>query len=115
MAISRWRRGADGADGSTESRSFRRSVRSTLRLLEVRLRIPAILVLSALLVGRWDTVRNYWDKLTRRGAASSFAAQAVSSDTEYFCPMDPGVVSDWPGKCGICNMALVRRKRGEAV
>ena len=29
--------------------------------------------------------------------------------------MDPGVVSDWPGKCGICNMALVRRKRGEAV
>ncbi len=29
--------------------------------------------------------------------------------------MDPGIVSDWPGKCGICNMALVRRKRGEAV
>jgi hypothetical protein len=25
------------------------------------------------------------------------------------------VVSDWPGKCGICNMGLVRRKRGEAV
>jgi Cu(I)/Ag(I) efflux system membrane fusion protein len=41
--------------------------------------------------------------------------RAVSSDTEYFCPMDPGVVSDWPGKCGICNMALVRRKRGEAI
>jgi hypothetical protein len=115
MAISRWMRGADGAYGSTESRSFRRSVRPTLRLLEVRLRIPAILVLSALLVGRWDTVRNYWDKLTRGGAAPSFAAQAVSSDTEYFCPMDPGVVSDWPSKCGICNMSLVRRKRGEAV
>jgi hypothetical protein len=29
--------------------------------------------------------------------------------------MDPGVVSDWPGRCGICNMALVRRKRGEAL
>ena len=40
---------------------------------------------------------------------------AVSTDTEYFCPMDPGVVSDWPGRCGICNMALVRRKRGEAL
>ena len=25
------------------------------------------------------------------------------------------MVSDWPGKCGICNMALVRRKRGEAL
>ena len=42
-------------------------------------------------------------------------SSAVSADTEYFCPMDPGVVSDWPGRCGICNMALVRRKRGEAV
>ena len=41
-------------------------------------------------------------------------AQAVSPDTEYFCPMDPGVVSEWPGKCGICNMALVRRKTGDA-
>ncbi len=40
---------------------------------------------------------------------------AISADTEYFCPMDPGVVSDWPGRCGICNMALVRRKRGEAL
>ncbi|HEV3163932.1 MAG TPA: heavy metal-binding domain-containing protein, partial [Isosphaeraceae bacterium] len=27
----------------------------------------------------------------------------------------PGVVSDWPAKCSICNMTLVRRKRGEAV
>src|SRR5262249_15147822 len=45
----------------------------------------------------------------------SIALQAVSSDTEYFCPMDPGVTSDWPTKCGVCNMSLVRRKRGEAV
>src|SRR5579871_1962610 len=29
--------------------------------------------------------------------------------------MDPGVVSHGPGRCGVCNMALVRRKRGEAV
>ena len=28
--------------------------------------------------------------------------------------MDPGVLSDWPGRCGVCNMALVRRKKGEA-
>jgi hypothetical protein len=27
--------------------------------------------------------------------------------------MDPGVVSEWPGKCGICHMALVRRKTGD--
>src|SRR6516165_705463 len=29
--------------------------------------------------------------------------------------MAPGMVADWPGRCGICNMGLVRRKRGEAV
>jgi hypothetical protein len=95
--------------------SFGASARSTLRLLEVRLRIPAVLIVSAILVGQWETIRNYRDRLFRASSRSSIATQAVSSDTEYFCPMDPGVVSDWPGKCGICNMALVRRKRGEAV
>src|SRR5262249_1074811 len=38
---------------------------------------------------------------------------AISGDTEYFCPMCPGVLSDWPSKCPVCNMALVRRKKGE--
>jgi Cu(I)/Ag(I) efflux system membrane fusion protein len=40
--------------------------------------------------------------------------QAVAVDTEYFCPMCPGVISDWPSKCPVCNMALVRRQRGDA-
>jgi hypothetical protein len=53
--------------------------------------------------------------LTRGTLSESTAHHAISADTEYFCPMDPGVLSDWPGKCGICNMALVRRKKGEAV
>jgi membrane fusion protein, copper/silver efflux system len=29
----------------------------------------------------------------------------------YYCPMDPGVVSDRPGTCPICNMDLVERKK----
>ena len=37
----------------------------------------------------------------------------MSADTEYWCPMCPGVVSDWPTKCPVCNMALVRREKGE--
>src|SRR5262245_50692123 len=89
--------------------------RSALRLLEVRLRIPIVLVFGALVVGRWDAIGNYWDRLPRPAPVESIAGQAVSKETEYFCPMDPGVVSDWPGRCGVCNMALVRRKRGEAV
>ena len=90
-------------------------VGSALKLVQVRLRIPLVLVIAAVVVGRWDVIRNYWDKLTRLPVAESLASQPVSADTEYFCPMDPGVVSDWPGRCGVCNMALVRRKRGEAV
>src|SRR5271156_2314474 len=88
---------------------------SAFRLAEVRLRIPIVLVIAALVVGRWDVLRNYWDRLTRRSTVESITQHAISSDTEYFCPMDPGIVSDWPGRCGVCNMALVRRKRGEAV
>jgi membrane fusion protein, copper/silver efflux system len=88
---------------------------AALKLAQVRLRIPIVLVLAALVVGRWELIRNYWDRMTRGAFSESIALQAVSADTEYFCPMDPGVVSDWPGRCGICNMVLVRRKRGEAV
>jgi membrane fusion protein, copper/silver efflux system len=91
-----------------------RRVRSALALVQVRLRIPVVLVLAAVVVGRWDVIRNYWDRLSRPIASESISQRAVSADTEYFCPMDPGVISDWPGKCGACNMALVRRKRGEA-
>ena len=83
--------------------------------MQVRLRLPIVLVTAALVVGQWDLIRNYWARMTRVMHSESIARQAVSSDTEYFCPMDPGVISDWPSKCGVCNMALVRRKRGEAL
>src|SRR5690349_16762623 len=105
----------DGPPNTSVSRRSGPTARSVLRAVQVRLRIPAVLLVSALVVGRWEVIRNYWDRLTRFGTGADLSGQAVSSDTEYFCPMDPGVLSNWPGKCGICNMALVRRKRGEAV
>jgi hypothetical protein len=89
-------------------------LRGALYLAQVRLRLPIVLIVAALVVGQWDLIRNYWGRLTRVIHPQSIALQAVSSDTEYFCPMDPGVISDWPSKCGVCNMSLVRRKRGEA-
>jgi Cu(I)/Ag(I) efflux system membrane fusion protein len=82
------------------------------RVLLVRLRFILVLLAVLLLVGYWHVLRNYWDRLTRSAAV---ADGAISLDTEYWCPMCPGVVSDWPGKCPVCNMALVRRKKGEAV
>jgi hypothetical protein len=69
-----------------------------------------IFAVAFLIVGQWDSLRNVWDRLTTSSVAE--ASRAVSRDTEYFCPMDPGVISDWPAKCPVCNMALVRRKKG---
>lgn len=82
------------------------------KAIAIRLRFPILLALALLAASQWDLLRAYWAKLaTGWGAAS--ASQAVSADTEYFCPMDPGVLSDWPSKCPVCNMALVRRKKGD--
>jgi hypothetical protein len=85
-----------------------------LRALQVRLRFLVILVVAFLVAGQWDTVGNHWDRFTRSIRGKRTHTPVVSPDTEYFCPMDPGVVSEWPGQCGICHMALVRRKRGDA-
>jgi hypothetical protein len=89
-----------------------RRLRLALRIAQVRLRFPAVLLVAFVVVGKWDVLRNYFDKLTRGNRP---AVEAVSPDTEYWCPMCPGVVADWPGKCPVCNMTLVRRQRGEAV
>ncbi len=103
-----------GRGDSPPSHRMRKAILSGLKVAEVRLRIPLVLLIWAIVVGRWDVIRNHWDKVTHVVLRQNSATSPVSNDTEYFCPMDPGVVSSWPGKCGICNMDLVRRKRGEA-
>jgi hypothetical protein len=78
----------------------------------VRLRFLLVLAAAVAVVGFWPVLRGHWDRLTK---PSRPPQGAVSSGTEYWCPMCPGVVSEWPGKCPVCSMALVRRKKGEAV
>ncbi|MEX2316000.1 MAG: heavy metal-binding domain-containing protein [Pirellulales bacterium] len=97
----------DGQAGRQSSR-----LRSVLRVVEVRLRFVVVFAIAFVVVSQWSTLRNYWDRWT--SLSSGDAPETVSSDTEYFCPMDPGVISGWPGKCPVCNMALVRRKKGSA-
>jgi len=80
------------------------------RAARVRLRFVAALAVASLVVGRWEALRTHWDRWTAP-AARDPAMGAVSADTEYFCPMDPGVVSGWPGQCPVCQMATVRRSR----
>lgn len=86
------------------------------RVLRVRLRFVAVLAALALIIGQWDVWSTHVQHWLDRILGSSLAAGArdgVSPDTEYFCPMCPGVLSGWPDTCPICNMPLVRRKKGE--
>jgi hypothetical protein len=91
-----------------------RTVRLVVHTLQVRLRFIAILAAAFVVAGQWDTLRNYCDNMTGKLVAGRGPIRLVSLNVEYFCPMDPGVVSKMPGKCDICNMALVRRKVGDA-
>jgi membrane fusion protein, copper/silver efflux system len=92
-------------------------VRFLFRVIEIRLRFILILVATFVLVGKWDTIKNYWEKWTR---PSTKVAQ-VNSNTEFFCPMDPSVVRDSlepdgsVPNCPICGMPLSQRKKGEKV
>ncbi len=101
----------DGAgDGSTRARGWRQW-RAVVRIVQVRLRLLLIFFVAFLVVGQWDVLRTWFERLTAPRVEPR--QQAISTDTEYFCPMDPGVVSDWPARCGVCNMALVRRSRAD--
>ncbi len=104
---------ANSADALTRLKNAQRAVRNTIRTLQVRLRFIVILAAALVVAGQWDTLRNHWDKLTSRLIGDRLPSRIVPPDTEYFCPMDPVVVSMTPGKCDICNMALVRRKIGD--
>jgi RNA polymerase subunit RPABC4/transcription elongation factor Spt4 len=95
--------------------SRRHSLFWIARLIEVRLRFVIVLLVAFVVVGRWETWRNYWDKWTRPLFGGAADAGSVSADTEFFCPMCPGVLSDWPAICPVCHMDLVTRRRGEAI
>ena len=97
--------------GATGDSSARLSAWLVLRVTIVRLRFFLVLLAVLLLVGLWPTLLRNWQRLT--GAKSS-VPRGMDCEMEFWCPMCPGVVSDWPGKCPVCNMALVRRKKGEA-
>lgn len=101
------------AHPSTESPPRRTGWWLLLRGLEVRLRFLIVLGLLAGLMAGWPWLRGGWERFRsnwhRPGAA------AVSGDTEFFCPMDPGVLSAWPAICPICNMDLIPRKKSDAV
>lgn len=114
--------GPESHDVSSDSSSparrpgVRESIWFAFKAIEIRLRFIAILVGIGLVIGYWDTIRNYWDKWTR----PSGAEVAVSANEEFYCPMHPSVVRDKPDpggaipKCPICGMPLSKRQKGES-
>ncbi|MGA8893261.1 MAG: efflux RND transporter periplasmic adaptor subunit [Anaeromyxobacteraceae bacterium] len=52
--------------------------------------------------------------LRRPPAAHDHAGAKAEARTQYTCPMHPTIVSDHPGDCPICGMALVRVDGGAA-
>jgi len=96
------------------SRTPWQKIRWGLQLAQVRLRFLVVLGAAFLIVGKWHVLRNYWDRFTAPATTGALGG-GVSPDTEYFCPMCPGVISTWPSKCSVCNMPLVRRRKGGAV
>ena len=92
-------------------------VRFAIRAVEIRLRFIAVLVGIGLVIGGWDTIRNYWDKWTRPAAGQD---TALPAGQEFYCPMHPNVTRDRadPGgvtpKCPICGMPMSKRAKGVA-
>lgn len=79
------------------------------QLIQVRLRFIVMIGLAAILMTQWTTLKEAWDGLISTAAGFGHSHE-VASGHEYFCPMDPGVLSAWPAICPICNMDLVPRK-----
>jgi membrane fusion protein, copper/silver efflux system len=86
-----------------------------IKVIEVRLRFIAILLVTALAIGYWDTITNYWDKWTRSAPTE---ITKMAKDEEFYCPMHPQVIRDdfdpngQVPHCPICGMPLSLRKKG---
>jgi Cu(I)/Ag(I) efflux system membrane fusion protein len=109
-----------------------------VKVVEVRLRFIAVLVVTFVVIAKWDTIANHWHKATRPDgrvysmARSVFgegraawlwphhAASGLGADREYYCPMHPSVTRpdrDPDGSvpnCPICGMPLAIHKKGAA-
>ncbi len=107
---------AEPADLAAPTSVWKR-IRFLTKVVEIRLRFILVVVATFILIGKWDVIKNLWDKWTRPASV----AAVHQSDFEYFCPMHPSVVRDslepdgTVPKCPICNMPLSKRKKGEAV
>jgi Cu(I)/Ag(I) efflux system membrane fusion protein len=101
-------------DGAAPPKDLpRRNLRWWLRVIEVRLRFVVLVLVVLAVATQWQRLRGAWDDWWYAWSSAP-TPSGVSGEIEYFCPMDPGVVSIWPAICPICNMDLVQRKKHDA-
>jgi Cu(I)/Ag(I) efflux system membrane fusion protein len=84
-------------------------IRLVIKVVELRVRFIALMAITGLVFGYWDTIWNHYEKWTRPAGERVAAA----SDVEHFCPMHPNVVRGEPANCPICGMPLSKRQKGE--
>ena len=104
-----------GEAGSCDSGAGHGSLRGGwwLQFLQVRLRFVILVALTAVLMSQWERLQRTVGGVLL-GVSGRQLSGEIAADHEYFCPMDPGVLSAWPAICSICNMDLVPRKKGDA-
>lgn len=81
-----------------------------LRIVLVRLRFIALLLVVVLVVGYWDSIKAHVERWFHSPSAT---AAKVAKGIEFYCPMHPWIVRDEMGKCPICGMPLSERKKSE--
>ena len=82
--------------------------------IQIRLRFILLVGILASIALLWPWFSSVWSSILVRFNPPVMGS-AVSANNEYFCPMDPGVVSVWPAICPICNMDLITRTKGDAI
>ncbi len=85
-----------------------------LRAIGLRFRFLFAIGMLATLITGWPWLQTCWDRWVVGGIVGR-ESYSVSADSEFFCPMDPGIISAWPAICPICNMDLITRKKLDAV
>ena len=113
MAISETNLPQRTEDAAPPASSLLGYLRWLTQVARVRLRFLIVVLVAGTIVGQWPLLRGVWDRWTW-GHQHQSGSGTVSGSQEYFCPMDPGVISVWPAICPICNMDLVPRKKMEA-